>query len=291
MCAVIGAGKRGRLTKKSLEHAGYKVVCYVDNDKNKQGTVVDGIPVISYVEFVGNKDELVAVIANAGYRDAYYYELKTYGYNPVNVYFNRGDLLVNVFGEEYFDVPVHQKGQTEVFIDAGSLNGHDTKRFIKWCEGEYSKCYIFEPEHDAYLLTKHKLSDVENCEIYEAALGNDDRRAIFNSNVIDPGGARLADDQSSGECNVELCTIDRVLNGEKVTFIKMDIEGAELDALKGAEKSIVKHKPVLAISVYHMENDLVDIPLYIKSIVPEYKMYLRHYTNTVYDTVLYCICE
>ncbi len=69
----------------------------------------------------------------------------------------------------------------------------------------------------------------------------------------------------------------------------MDIEGAEFDALKGAEKTIKKYKPKLAICVYHNPLDIVNIPLYIKELVPEYKIFLRHYSESSSETVCYAI--
>ena len=72
-------------------------------------------------------------------------------------------------------------------------------------------------------------------------------------------------------------------------MIKMDIEGAELDALRGAEGTISKYKPLLAICVYHKRDDLLTIPEYIKSIVPEYRLFLRAYERTTTELVLYAV--
>lgn len=69
----------------------------------------------------------------------------------------------------------------------------------------------------------------------------------------------------------------------------MDVEGAELIALKGAEQTIKKYKPKLAISIYHKPNDLWEIPLLIKSWVPEYKIYIRHYNVVSSETIMYAI--
>ena len=69
----------------------------------------------------------------------------------------------------------------------------------------------------------------------------------------------------------------------------MDIEGAELEALKGAEETIKRYRPKLAICVYHKPEDIVEIPKYILNINPDYKLYLRHYSDNAGETVLYAI--
>ena len=89
---------------------------------------------------------------------------------------------------------------------------------------------------------------------------------------------------------IEVCSIDNVID-DKVTFIKMDIEGSELEALKGAEKTVRSHKPKLAICLYHKIEDFWEIPLYINEIVPEYKLYAAHHhpDPDCYSTVLYAL--
>jgi len=69
----------------------------------------------------------------------------------------------------------------------------------------------------------------------------------------------------------------------------MDIEGAELQGLKGAKNIIVKNRPKLAICIYHKPEDILEIPLYLQSIVPDYKFYIRHYSNHDIETVLYAV--
>lgn len=73
----------------------------------------------------------------------------------------------------------------------------------------------------------------------------------------------------------------------KIDFIKLDIEGAELECLRGAKNTIQKFKPNLGICVYHKHDDLVTIPQYLKSLVPEYKLYLKHHSDCAWETVLY----
>lgn len=86
-------------------------------------------------------------------------------------------------------------------------------------------------------------------------------------------------------------TIDEAIDpGDRVTTIKMDIEGSELEALKGARETIRRDKPKLAICIYHKTEDLWEIPLYIKSLIPEYRFYIRHHgPSGLYDSVLYAV--
>ncbi len=88
---------------------------------------------------------------------------------------------------------------------------------------------------------------------------------------------------------IEVTSIDKVLQGKEATFIKMDIEGSELAALQGAKETIQKYRPKLAISLYHKPEDMLEIPNYILNIVPDYKLYLRHYATNLWETVLYAI--
>ncbi|MDR0677793.1 MAG: FkbM family methyltransferase [Holosporaceae bacterium] len=91
--------------------------------------------------------------------------------------------------------------------------------------------------------------------------------------------------------SVRSLTIDDFMKDyevEKLNFIKMDIEGSELEALKGASDSIKKYKPQMALSVYHKKNDLDEIPKFVYNLVPEYKFYLRHHSCSDLETILYC---
>lgn len=101
------------------------------------------------------------------------------------------------------------------------------------------------------------------------------------------GASHISDE---GDSSIEVMSIDEAINGkEKVTLIKMDVEGAELESLKGAKNTILKDKPKLAICIYHKAQDMIDLPVYIKSLVPEYKLYIRHHSNGEGETVLYAM--
>lgn len=86
---------------------------------------------------------------------------------------------------------------------------------------------------------------------------------------------------------IQVDTIDNLCGEEKVTLIKMDIEGSEQAALRGAVNVIKRDKPRLAICIYHTFEDLYEIPFMIKDMVPEYKIYIRHHAYSHCETVVY----
>ena len=110
--------------------------------------------------------------------------------------------------------------------------------------------------------------------------------------VKDELGFTLGENATAKICTeavnkIKVDSIDNVCAGDKVTFIKMDIEGSEREALRGATTVIKRDKPRLAICIYHSPEDLYEIPFWIKFIVPEYKIYIRHHSDTGSETVVY----
>lgn len=101
--------------------------------------------------------------------------------------------------------------------------------------------------------------------------------------------SHIADDDEPADSFIEVAAVDDVLWDKDVTFIKMDIEGAELEALKGAGLTIQRCKPKLAICVYHKPEDIWEIPNLILDYYPDYKLYLRHYSLHFGETVLYAV--
>jgi hypothetical protein len=82
-------------------------------------------------------------------------------------------------------------------------------------------------------------------------------------------------------------SIDEEFSNEEISYIKMDVEGAEIEALRGAEETLNRCKPKLAISAYHKREDIYELPLIIHQIYPKYRLYLRHLSLDPFDTVLF----
>ena len=179
-------------------------------------------------------------------------------------------------------------GNNEIFVDAGAYNGDTIMKFMEKVKGHYHSIFAFEPDESsikdlAVSIEKRKIRDTF---IYNKGAWREKGSIKFNTDQ--ENGARSSFSEN-GSANVDVESIDNILIGQDATFIKMDIEGSELAALQGAERTIKKSKPKLAICVYHKPEDLITIPQYLKKIVPEYKFFLRHHLFISQELVFYAV--
>ena len=173
----------------------------------------------------------------------------------------------------------------EVFIDGGGFTGDTIEEFIEWTKGNYKRIYSFEPQKDKSRIIKDKLWQWgDKVRLYEYGLWSCSTSLSFQ-NGDDLYSGKIVE-QNKDSCGIETVALDEVVD-ERVTFLKMDIEGAEIEAIKGAKSIIQRDKPKLAICIYHKPDDLWEIPLMIHELVPEYKMYIRHMGIRCYSTILY----
>ena len=173
----------------------------------------------------------------------------------------------------------------EVFLDVGACNGATSVDFSEWVNGKYEKIYMFEPDKTMYYVCMEyaKLKNINNVQFVNKAAYSHSELRSFNENFLS-GSSSL---KENGTSMVECASIDDILAGERATYIKMDVEGAEMEALIGCEKTIQAYRPKLAISIYHKDDDLWKIPYYLMKKYPFYKFYMRHYTSITTETVLY----
>lgn len=159
-----------------------------------------------------------------------------------------------------------------MFVDIGAYTGDTIEQFCNYCQKKKIICkQIYAYELDA--------------EIFECLRDNVAKMKDYNIEIYQKGIAEQDD-----EANTMLCLVS-ALEDKKITIVKMDIEGYEWGALHGGRMSIQKWKPKMAICLYHCLEDLWRIPYFIKSLNPEYKLYLRHHSPVVWDSVLYAECE
>jgi FkbM family methyltransferase len=179
----------------------------------------------------------------------------------------------------------------EVFANVGALIGDCAIEFVKACKQkgyQYKEIINFEPDPDNFKKLSANMNHIANVKCLPYGLWSSKARLRFsNPNQSIVGTPGWLD--KNGSMEVEVDSLDQLLPDSKISFIKMDVEGAEIEALRGAANTIKKNTPKLAISVYHNRNDIFEIPLFIHQIHPGYKFYLRHHSTTFSETVLFAI--
>jgi FkbM family methyltransferase len=203
--------------------------------------------------------------------------------------FDINDLINCVSKNEmYFDKDIMDFKGENYFIDGGAYDGKTILKFIEAAKGNFKFVYSFEPDKNNFALLKSNKRLVE----YSSKIKLENKGLYKQT-----GKVCFSNSANQGSCINEGCpnnlintiSIDDYAVNNKITFIKMDIEGSEIDAINGGIKTLKFVKPTLSICLYHKMNDLWEIPLLIKSIQPDYKIYLRQYEYTLYDTVCYAI--
>jgi len=196
---------------------------------------------------------------------------------------NKKDFPVHPFTEEQYFIKELRLGKNEVFIDGGASIGDTIIPFTRRCK-EYKQIIAFEPDPASFEKLKQKYGNNPRITLMNAGLYDKDGEILFDGGK---GQASKIADQGDFTDSIQIKTIDG-LGLERVSFIKMDIEGAELNALKGAQKTILRDKPKMAICIYHSDEDMINVAEYIHDLVPEYKLYVRQYGFAA-ETVLYAI--
>lgn len=183
--------------------------------------------------------------------------------------------------EQYFEPFFTLSGEHPVFVDVGGFDGYTSAEFVRKCPG-YDSVFIFEPEPFNGKRCQERLASFGNIHVLPFGAGQENCTLRFSSD----GSASAV--RENGEFEVEIRRIDDLVD-RPPTFIKIDIEGSESMAIEGARNSIATHKPALAIAVYHGPGDFWDIPCQVLSINDDYKIYIRHYTESIYETVMYFV--
>lgn len=245
-----------------------------------------GKPVISPDYLFQNPDDFYVVLAVKGSDDEIRNILKTNHFPQDQILSSlKPDHAVD---SQYFDFPsLFHRGTA--FVDCGCLNCRTSYLFADWCGGEYSKIFAFEPDPVSVSICEKNLSirNIRDFCLVQAGLSDHDGEVSFRTGLYGCSHITSADSTEENVVSLPVTTIDHTVGEENIGFIKMDIEGAEFDALHGARNVIVRDKPLLAVSVYHRTGDMLAIMDYLHGIVPEYRFWLRHYSIGDADTVLY----
>lgn len=291
---LYGAGLRGTLVAERLLQSGVDFFAFCD--QKKAGEVILGKPVLSPQELISTPDQYAVIITTSLFSKEIFQVLQKQGFPPNSV------LRCPEFEGEitsknaYREFPELFKTGTAI-VDAGCFDGEDTIRFAEWCSGAYSKIYAFEPDATNFRTCKANIeaAGVPNVVFFQAGLSESQGKSIFagslngSSHLISSADIKSNlphPDSGSDKDSVQVYALDDIAETE-IGLIKMDIEGAEFDALHGAKQTIQRDKPLMAVCVYHRQGDMLAIMDYLHSLVPEYRFWLRHYGTLDEDTVLY----
>jgi len=282
--------------------ADQRFIGFCSNNKTKQEKGYLGQPVMSPEELL-SRGNLSVIISTSRARTEILSWLESGGY-PSDLIFDGPAFYSRyiVDTEQYFNPEFMTFSEEETFIDAGSCALETALKLKKYC-GHIKKVYAFEPDpvnYAACMKTKERFQFTQ-AEIIPFGVWSKKTTLHFKVNVGGTskvcesgvqGQDRATDTTPGPEQIIEVPVMpidDAVKDSDRVTMIKMDIEGSELEALKGARKTILRDKPKLAICIYHKPEDMVTIPLFIRGLVPEYKLYVRHHASDQTETVLYAV--
>lgn len=182
---------------------------------------------------------------------------------------------------QYFDKLILPSIKNISFVDGGGYVGDTCTEVVKNYP-DYKKIYVIEPIEENLRIARRDLGHLKNIEFINLGVSNIRETLYFNEEKS------FSSIYGNGTQSVNVDTIDSIIK-EKVDFIKLDIEGAEQDAIDGAKETILKYKPVLAICIYHKAEDWYKVPEKILSLHSEYKVYIRHYMEGIFETVMYFI--
>ena len=185
---------------------------------------------------------------------------------------------------QYFGLDFMPLSSEEILVDCGAFTGDSVRWFVEAVGGQYAKIYAWEPDPKNLVELKdciaaegfENVAVVPCCAYCRKGSLCFDSLGTATSFVTGGGGATVACD-----------TIDNICGD--ATLIKMDVEGSELDVLSGAAETVKRHKPKLAVAVYHRREDIVEIPRFIQSLRNDYTFHLRIHKDVADDVVLYAM--
>jgi FkbM family methyltransferase len=192
------------------------------------------------------------------------------------------ELDYQYFEKEFVDI----RGMT--IADCGAYTGDTIESIVKISNGDYKTIYCFEPDKEIFKKLNQNIKNNKWPRIKSFNIGNYSCKKTLRFTSTGNGTEMSNHIDEDGNLFIEADSLDNVIEG-KIDLIKMDIEGAEYDALLGAKKIIKKYHPVLAICIYHKRDDYYRILKEIHSIDNSYKLHIRQYAYNDNETILYAI--
>jgi FkbM family methyltransferase len=177
-----------------------------------------------------------------------------------------------------------------VFVDCGAFDGDTLRRFLERQRGRFGAAYAFEPDAENFRRLREYVGGLApeaagRIRLFRAGVG--ERRARLRFNATGDTGAALSEE---GGAEVEVLPLGEVVEAAgRAVYVKFDVEGAEWEALRGAEALIRDARPLLAVSVYHRPDDLWQLPLRLRALDPASRLYLRTQGEDGMDVICYAV--
>ena len=171
---------------------------------------------------------------------------------------------------DYFDLDLVKCDADEVIADLGAWTGDSALNYIR-TYGKYKKIYCYEIDESSTEIMRKNLAEYPDIEIRNKGVG--DKNSVGYLVKLSDSSCNKITEYNTGQ-KVEVVCLDEDIE-EKITLIKMDIEGAEQDALRGSIRHIQEESPKLLVSVYHNNEDIWKIPRMITDMDSDYQLYLR----------------
>lgn len=176
---------------------------------------------------------------------------------------------------DYYDLNLIPSAQGEVFVDAGAYIGDSIGSFVDTYGNSYTKIYAYEITEEVIPVLRRNTGQLHDVDIRQKGLGKGASVMYVADNKENSSANTL---QETGEDGRGVCivSLDEDIK-EPVSWIKMDIEGAEYDALLGCQRHIREEKPKLSVCTYHGYDDIWRLPRLINKMEPSYRFYMRYY--------------
>lgn len=199
-------------------------------------------------------------------------------------------VLPNRCNQTYFPADLFPDPAPECrLVDLGAFTGDTVELFLQRTKNQFAKIWAIEPDYTNFIKLETFVRTLEpalrnKIDCLNVAVADQSGRLSFRLN-----GAEDSRHCPQSESKVTAVTLDSLFANEKVTFIKFDIEGMEQQALAGGKQIIAEQKPALAVSVYHCPDDIWQIPIYLKSLRQDYKLFLRTEGEDSMGVIVYAL--
>jgi len=201
--------------------------------------------------------------------------------------FRRTDAPPNAC-DPYFPRDLISLTDHEVFVDCGAFVGDTVDSFLKHSGGRFNRVVCLEPDPGNFAALSKAHPDAR---IVKLPAGVWSGKTTLHFQTGKGAGSAIASRTSDHALAIPVVALDEVESCQDATFIKMDIEGAEMEALAGARQLIARCRPTLAICIYHSDEDTLRIPEYLFATLESYSFHIRHHSRNWQETVLYALPE